>query len=249
LALMVHLSVNVNKIAFLRNARNLDLPSVLWACETIIEAGAQGITVHPRPDERHIRPGDVTEIADLLKNHPGIEYNIEGNPLLPPFMELVRKVKPDQCTLVPDNPEAFTSDHGWSITPENRKLLDPILKEIHDLGARVSLFMDPDPAEIEKAGETGAERIELYTEPYAQAYGGPEGEAVFQKYAQAAAKAKEVGLELNAGHDLNLENLGKFATIPNLKEVSIGHALTADALRLGLAGAVGEYLRVLREAG
>ena len=242
---MTKLSVNVNKIALLRNARNLDLPSVIRSVRIVLEAGAHGITVHPRPDERHIRKSDVFEIAEELKQHPGIEFNIEGNPFLPPFMEIVREVRPTQCTLVPDSPEAFTSDHGWNLTPDNIARLGPLIRELKELGCRVSLFMPPAPASIRRVPEIGADRIELYTEPYAAAHGSETEEEVFQQYARAAEAARAVALGINAGHDLNLLNLGKLCSIPGILEVSIGHALVADALEMGLAAAVRAYLKIL----
>jgi len=237
------LSVNLNKVALLRNARNIGIPSVVKAAQICTDAGAEGITVHPRPDERHAKPGDVYELADFLSALPNVEFNIEGNPF-PKFLEIVRKVKPTQCTLVPDSPDAFTSDHGWNLDQE-RERLQPIVAELKDLGIRVSLFMDADITHMEAAKEVGADRIELYTEPYAAAYGSKTSEAVFMQFATAARKAQEVGLGVNAGHDLNLENLGKFCSIPNVLEVSIGHALISDALELGLTNAVQAYLKVL----
>ena len=243
-----NLSVNVNKVALLRNTRHLDIPSVLWSARTSIEAGAQGITVHPRPDERHIRPHDVRDIAKLLKFHPEIEFNIEGNPFLPPFMELVRATRPHQCTFVPDSPEVFTSDHGWDLTPENIEKLGPVIEECKSRGARVSLFLDADLAQLEKVPGTGAERIELYTEPYAAAYKTEKREEVFDLYAKTAARAAELNLGVNAGHDLNLENLDRFVSIPNVLEVSIGHALIADALKMGLSDAVKAYLKILNRS-
>lgn len=246
---MTHLSVNLNKVALLRNSRTIGIPSVLWAAETCIKAGAHGLTVHPRPDERHIRHHDVYELADLLKRHPGIEFNIEGNPLEPPFMEIVRDVRPTQATLVPDDPNQFTSDHGWNIQKEGDRL-KPIIEELQSLGARVSLFMDPDPDQIRHIKALGvaneAARIELYTEPYATAFREQDSvDDVFQQYADAVAVAHAEGLGINAGHDLNLENLPKFLAIPNILEVSIGHALTADALNVGLHNAVQAYLQRL----
>jgi pyridoxine 5-phosphate synthase len=238
---MTKLSVNLNKVALLRNTRTLGIPSVIQAAQTCIRAGAHGITVHPRPDQRHIRPSDVYELAEMLM----VEFNIEGNPFFPEFMEIVRKVKPAQCTLVPDAADAFTSDHGWDIAGHGKRLIS-IIKELKDLGIRVSLFMDPDLTQIERAKETGADRIELYTEAYARAFKSGNVETVFQQYAHAAQKAQALGLGVNAGHDLNLHNLGKFLTIPGILEVSIGHALIADALEMGLYNAVKEYLRILR---
>lgn len=246
---MTHLSVNLNKVALLRNSRTIGIPSVVWAGQTCIEAGAYGLTVHPRPDERHIRRSDVYELADLLKAHPGIEFNIEGNPLESPFMEIVRDVRPTQATLVPDDPNQFTSDHGWNIQKDGDRL-KPIIEELQAVGARVSLFMDPDPEQIRCIKSLGvmdnAGRIELYTEPYATAFREDKNvDSVFQQYAIAAAVAQQEGLGVNAGHDLNLENLPKFMTIPNVLEVSIGHALTADALEMGLHKAVEAYLTLL----
>ncbi len=240
---MTNLSVNLNKIALLRNTRNIGIPSVTKAAKICIEAGAEGITVHPRPDRRHIRPSDVYELAEILT----VEFNIEGNPFEPPFMEIVRDVKPTQCTLVPDSPNTFTSDKGWNLTEDTEKLI-PIIQELKNLGIRVSLFMDADITQIQLVPETGADRVELYTEPYATAFRENKNlDSVFQEYADAAKKAQELGLGVNAGHDLNLENLGKFCTIPNILEVSIGHALTAEALEMGLFNTVKEYLKILSE--
>jgi pyridoxine 5-phosphate synthase len=241
---MTNLSVNVNKIALLRNSRNIGIPSVLKASELCIRAGAHGITVHPRPDERHIRKTDVFELAALLKDFPHVEFNIEGNPF-PDFLDIVRNVRPTQCTLVPDSPEQFTSDHGWNLAEEGSRL-KPILKELRGLGVRVSLFMDAESQEWQTAKEIGADRVELYTEPYARAFGTTDAEAVFQNFAHAAAGAQRAGLGVNAGHDLNLGNLNKFCRIPGILEVSIGHALVADALEMGLSAAVQSYLKALQ---
>lgn len=239
---MTHLSVNLNKIALLRNTRNIGIPSVTKAAQICIDAGAQGITVHPRPDERHIRPSDVFELAEMLT----VEFNIEGNPLEPPFMEIVRQVKPTQCTLVPDSPHTFTSDRGWDLIQDGTQLIH-IIEELKDLGSRVSLFMDADLDQISLAKEIGSDRIELYTEPYATAFREGDVESVFEQYARAAQKAQEVGLGVNAGHDLNLENLGKFCSIGGILEVSIGHALTAEALEMGLYNTVKAYLKILSQ--
>lgn len=238
---MTRLSVNLNKVALLRNTRNIGIPSVIDAAHTCIAAGAYGITVHPRPDQRHIRPSDVYELAEMLN---GVEFNIEGNPFVREFMDIVRKAKPTQCTLVPDAPDAFTSDQGWDLSRKGEPL-KPIVREMKDLGIRVSLFMNPDIAQIEHVNDVGADRIELYTEPYAAAFRNGSVDTVFKQYELAAQKAQEAGLGVNAGHDLNLENLGKFCSIPGILEVSIGHALIADALRVGLFNAVKEYLKIL----
>jgi pyridoxine 5-phosphate synthase len=241
---MTHLSVNLNKVAMLRNARPLTIPSVVKMGEISIAAGAHGLTVHPRPDERHIRRADVYDLANLLQKHPGIEYNIEGNPLESPFMDIIREVRPHQCTLVPDDPTQNTSDHGWNVAQDGEKL-KPIIDELNELGCRVSLFMDADIEQIKQVPQLNCERIELYTEPYATAYREGKGEASFEIYRQAAEAAQAVGLGVNGGHDLNLENLPKFTEIPNLLEVSIGHALVADALEMGFANAVKAYLKAL----
>lgn len=240
---MTRLSVNINKVALLRNTRNNGIPSVIRAAEQSIAAGAHGITVHPRPDQRHIRTSDVYELAALLKHFPDIEFNIEGNPY-PDFLEVVRKVRPAQCTLVPDDPAAFTSDHGWDLQADAKRL-EPIVSEIRETGARVSLFMDADSNQWMTAKTIGADRVELYTEPYADAFGHPTFEAVFARYASASAAAQSAGLGVNAGHDLNLANLGAFCRIPRILEVSIGHALIADALDMGISNAVRAYLRIL----
>ena len=237
------LSVNINKVALLRNSRNNGIPSVIRAAEQCIAAGAQGITVHPRPDQRHIRTSDVYELAAVLKRFPEIEFNIEGNPY-PDFLELVEKVHPAQCTLVPDDPAAFTSDHGWDLRADAGRL-GPIVAKIKEKGARVSLFMDADGDQWKTAKSIGADRVELYTEPYAIAFGQPEFETVFARYAKAAGAAQSAGLGVNAGHDLNLANLGAFCKIPGILEVSIGHALIADALEMGIMSAVRAYLRIL----
>lgn len=239
------LSVNLNKIALLRNARPLDIPSVTRMGAIALDAGAHGLTVHPRPDARHIRPDDVTALAALLRAHPDREFNIEGNPFHN-VMALVREVRPHQCTLVPDDPAAATSDHGWDLARDGARVA-PIVAELKSLGVRVSLFMDPDPAAMALARGVGADRVELYTEPYARAFGTAGMAASLAQYAAAARAALEQGLGVNAGHDLNLDNLPPFlAAVPGVLEVSIGHALTADALELGMAGAVRAYVDAIR---
>ena len=240
---MTRLSVNLNKIALLRNSRNIGIPSVIRAAEQSVMAGAHGITVHPRPDQRHIRTSDVYELSDHLERVPNVEFNIEGNPF-PEFLEIVRRVKPAQCTLVPDGPDAVTSDHGWNLDEEGQRL-ERIIAELRDLGLRVSLFMDADSNQWAIAREIGAERVELYTQPYAEAFTRNEPETILAKYAAAATAAQSAGLGVNAGHDLNLQNLGQFCRIPGILEVSIGHALVADALEIGLSNAVRAYLNVL----
>jgi len=243
---MTRLSVNVNKVATLRNTRNSGIPSVVKAARLALQAGAHGITVHPRPDQRHIRPHDVHDIAELLEREfPEAEYNIEGNPF-PEYLALVQAVSPCQCTLVPDAPDAFTSNQGWNLIAQGARLrpLIEILKQHCD---RVSLFLDPDPQQVRLAAELGADRIELYTEPYAAAHARGEGAKQLPRYVAAAELARDLGLGVNAGHDLNLDNLPDLVrAIPFLAEVSIGHALIADALEFGLAETVRRYLAALR---
>ncbi len=241
------LSVNLNKVALLRNTRHLGIPSVTRAATIVLEAGAQGVTVHPRPDGRHIRTHDVHDLAALLKHWPHAEYNIEGNPLHN-LMDLVRAVKPHQATFVPDAEGQFTSDHGWNL-PADVATLRPLIAECHALGVRVSLFMDPLPQAMRHAREAGADRIELYTEAYARAYGTPEHDAVLARYVDAAEAALAAGLGVNAGHDLNRDNLTAFLrAVPGVLEVSIGHALIADALELGYAETVRDYQRCIQRA-
>ena len=244
---MIALSVNLNKIALIRNSREGNYPSVVAFGETCIAAGCQGLTVHPRPDQRHIRPGDVRELAALVADHPDLEFNIEGNPFAPAqgsypgLLALVAETRPDQCTLVPDSDDQLTSDHGFDLI-RSGEALKPVIARLQSLGVRVSLFMDPDLDQIALARDLGVERIELYTGPYAAAWGHPEVlEPLFSRYRDAARFATDIGLGVNAGHDLNLDNLNRFATVPGLLEVSIGHALTVDALRMGMANAVRAY--------
>ena len=240
-----HLSVNVNKVALLRNTRHLGIPSVTRASTLCLQAGAHGITVHPRPDQRHIRDSDVHDLSALLKDWPDREYNIEGNPLHN-LMPLVRLVRPHQVTFVPDGEGQFTSDHGWRF-PQDAAVLKDLVAEAKDLGARVSLFMDADPQAMAAARDVGADRVELYTEPYAQAHGQAAYAQVLAQFKAAAVVAQAVGLEINAGHDLNLFNLRDFVqTVPDVKEVSIGHALMADALEMGYNATIQAYLKCLQ---
>lgn len=241
------LSVNVNKIALLRNTRHLGIPDVVALSRQALEAGAQGITVHPRPDGRHILAQDVADLAALVKSWPGAEYNIEGNPTQN-LMTFVDAHRPDQCTFVPDSEGQFTSDHGWNL-PEDLERLRPLVAQAQALGVRVSLFMDPVPEAMVHAAATGADRVELYTEAYAGAHPTPRRSEVLARYAAAAAAAQAVGLGVNAGHDLNRANLGDFLiAVPEVLEVSIGHALIADALELGLAETVRDYQRCIQRA-
>ena len=240
-----HLSVNLNKVALVRNTRHLGIPSVTRAATLCLQAGAHGITVHPRPDQRHIRDSDVHDLAALLKDWPDREYNIEGNPLHN-LMPLVRLVRPHQVTFVPDGEGQFTSDHGWRF-PQDAAVLKDLVAEAKDLGARVSLFMDADPQAMAAACDVGADRVELYTEPYAQAHGQAAFAQVLAQFKAAAVAAQAVGLEVNAGHDLSLLNLRDFVqTVPDVKEVSIGHALMADALEMGYHATIQAYLKCLQ---
>ncbi|MFY3385311.1 pyridoxine 5'-phosphate synthase [Paracidovorax sp. MALMAid1276] len=240
------LSVNVNKVALLRNTRHLGIPSVTRAAELCLQAGAQGITVHPRPDERHIRSHDVRELAALMKAWPDREYNIEGNPSQN-LMDFIRQVRPHQATFVPDSEDQFTSDHGWSF-PQDAERLAPLIAECKALGVRVSLFMDPLPEQMAAARAVGADRVELYTEPYAAAWGTPQQAHQIGRYAAAARAALDVGLGVNAGHDLNRDNLAAFVReVPGVLEVSIGHALIGDALELGYAATVQAYLACIEK--
>jgi len=244
---MTALSVNLNRVALLRNSRPLTIPSLTHAAQLVLEAGAEGITLHPRPDERHVRPADVQDIARVLQRWPAVEYNLEGNPLHQ-LMQHVRAVRPHQCTFVPDAPDAATSDHGWDLARDGARL-QPLIEQAHECGARVSLFVDPDPAAMEHARALGADRVELYTEPYARAHGGPGQAASLERYRLAAQAALRAGLEVNAGHDLNLDNLADFlAAVPGVREVSIGHALIADALEFGLGPTVRRYQAQIRLA-
>ena len=238
------LSVNVNKVALVRNTRHLGIPSVTRAATFCLQAGAHGITVHPRPDERHIRAQDVHELAALMKQWPDREFNIEGNPTQN-LMDFIRAVRPHQATFVPDSEDQFTSDHGWSF-PQDTERLRPQIAECRALGVRVSLFMDPVPGQMALARAAGADRVELYTEPYAAAWGQAGQEEQLRRYATAAQAALDAGLGVNAGHDLNRDNLGEFLRrVPGVAEVSIGHALISDALELGYVATVQAYLRCI----
>lgn len=248
---MIALSININKIALIRNSRPGNNPDIIEYAKRCIEYGANGITVHPRPDQRHIRAQDCL----ALKSAIDVEFNIEGNPLAAPmasdrekvsdypgFMQIIRDVLPEQATLVPDSNQQLTSDHGFDLKQNNNQLIDCI-NEIKRLGCRVSLFMDPDIEQVSLAQQIGADRIEFYTGPYADA---KDQKAAFKPYREAAEHALSIGLGINAGHDLNLDNLGYFAQLPSLAEVSIGHAITVDALHYGLEETVKRYLQLLR---
>jgi len=241
------LSVNLNKVALVRNTRHLGVPSITRAATLCLEAGAAGITVHPRPDERHIRAGDVYELAALLKAWPDREFNIEGNPFHN-LMDFVRQVRPHQVTFVPDSEGQFTSDHGWTF-PQDAERLKPLIDEAKALGVRVSLFMDPIPEAMTAAKAVGADRVELYTETYASAFGTSKQAEVLAAFKATAHAALQAGLGINAGHDLNRDNLHTLlTTVPGVQEVSIGHALIADALEMGYTATVRAYNACMPQA-
>lgn len=248
------LSVNLNKLALLRNSRgNSAAPNLIEFALMAIEAGANGITVHPRPDQRHIRPNDVIELAQLCRQYSAIEFNVEGNPFAlpqagkdqdyPGFMDLVEAAKPDQVTLVPDGEGQLTSDHGFDVIADGEKL-KPVIERLHTCGLRVSLFMDPDIKQIQATKTIGADRIELYTEPYAANFSSDRHSETLKCYRDAAMFATTEGLIVNAGHDLNLDNLQEFLAIGCIAEVSIGHALTIEALRLGYKNTIAAYRKI-----
>ena len=245
--ILTALSVNLNKVALVRNTRALGVPSVVRAATLCLQAGAHGITVHPRPDGRHIRSGDVHDLHSLLQAWPRAEYNIEGNPFHN-LMDFVRQVRPHQCTFVPDAQGQSTSDHGWDLAADGEQLR-PLIAEAKALGVRVSLFMDPVPQAMAAAKAVGADRVELYTESYARAFGTASARPLLQAFAQTAQAAQAAGLGVNAGHDLNRENLtGFLLQVPGVQEVSIGHALVSDALELGYSATVRAYLKCIDQA-
>lgn len=239
---MTALSVNLNKIALLRNSRGRDYPNVIEYAEKLITMGVQGITVHPRQDERHATRKDTRDLAALIKKHESVEFNVEGYPS-DEFMGLIAETKPDQCTLVPDGPDQITSDHGWDLTAHFDWVTELAFK-LKKLGVRSSLFIDPDSEQIHLASKTGVDRIELYTEAYANAYAMNDYENVLDQYRAAASTAQSLGLGVNAGHDLDLINLSAFLAIPNILEVSIGHALTVESLEFGVADVIRNYLKI-----
>jgi len=247
----IALSVNLNKIALIRNSRDGDYPNVCDFGQLCIDSGANGLTVHPRPDQRHIRPSDTRALAALIKlrnlDSSNLEFNIEGNPFAPPrgdypgLVALALETKPDQCTLVPDSDSQKTSDHGFDLE-QSAKQLEPLIAQLKEAGIRVSLFMDANPSQLKLAKELGADRIEFYTGPFAYDYAAGKGESAFEAHVEAAELASSLGLGINAGHDLNLRNMALYRHLPSLKEVSIGHALTVDALLMGFKVAVQAYL-------
>ncbi len=239
---MTVLSVNLNKIALLRNSRGHDYPNIQHFARQAIAAGAQGITIHPRPDQRHATYQDVVDLAALCQSMPEVELNIEGYPNKE-FLDVVVAAKPDQCTLVPDEPGQLTSDHGWQIAP-NHNMLSDIIQRLHTANIRTSLFMDPDPAQITQLKDLGTDRIELYTEQYARDFNTAQAEATWQQYQAAAQAAQALNLGVNAGHDLNLQNLADFLRIAGVLEVSIGHALTIESLEQGFSHVVAQYAAI-----
>ena len=251
---MTRLSVNLNKAALMRNARGGDRPDVLRLARICVRAGAAGVTLHPRPDGRHALASDVVALAALVDE--GFELNVEGNPFegpgqaggyaFPGFMELLRRVRPTQATLVPDAPGQRTSDHGWDLSRDGARL-SPLVEELRGLGCRVSLFVDPEPETVREAAALGADRVELYTGPFAWAHAAGDATAELERHRAAADQARQLGVVVNAGHDLDRSNLGAYlATVPGVAEVSIGQALLADALEMGLAATVEAYLGVIR---
>jgi pyridoxine 5-phosphate synthase len=244
---MARLSVNLNKIALLRNSRHTGVPDMRRFATLALEAGALGLTVHPRPDERHIRGSDVPMLAELMRPvRPGIELNIEGYPDAR-LMDIVRAVRPEQVTLVPDAPGAFTSDEGWKLGPAQAAVAHPAIAEIKSLGGRAILFIDAEPRVIDRVRDIGADGVEIYTGPYAHAFRDGSHQAILDRIAATAERARDAGLVVNAGHDLNLHNIPPLvAAVPFLAEASIGHELTADALENGWAATVAAYVAALR---
>lgn len=239
---MTRLSVNLNKIALLRNSRGRDYPNVLDFAQKFIHLGVKGITVHPRQDERHITRQDAYDLGTMLASHDDVEFNIEGYPS-DDFLQLIEEVRPDQCTLVPDAPDQLTSDHGWDFTTQD-ETLEPILTRIKAAGVRAAVFLDPDLQQVEAAAKSTADRIELYTEAYASAFGTDSQAETLKRYRQAAVRAQELGLGVNAGHDLDLKNLPVFLTIPGIQEVSIGHVLTVECIEQGMTFVTRQYLDI-----
>ncbi|WP_191600309.1 pyridoxine 5'-phosphate synthase [Marinomonas algicola] len=242
---MTHLSVNLNKIGLLRNSRGRDYPNMVTMAERVLSLGAFGLTIHPRPDQRHATYQDAYDLKSLVARYPGKELNIEGFPD-DHFLKVVLDVVPDQCTLVPDDPNQLTSDHGWNLG-RDQDVLRPIIGKLKDKGIRVVLFMDPDPENMIMAKNIGANRVELYTEAYSNAFATEAESQCLTQYTEAAAAAKEAGLDVNAGHDLDLKNVGKFCENGLITEVSIGHALTIESLDLGWDNVIKMYLNILEK--
>ena len=242
---MTQLSVNLNKIALLRNARGRDFPNVVAFAKKYIDLGVPGITIHPRPDERHIQRRDAYDLSAFMEDYPEVELNIEGYPSND-FLRIIEDTKPDQCTLVPDAENQLTSDHGWDLHKHGDELRDT-LKRIGDWGVRSATFLDPDSAQVEQSAKIGVDRIELYTEAYATAFAAGDYDGVLQTYANAASLARELGVGVNAGHDLDLQNLPRFLSINGILEVSIGHVLTVECIEQGMANVVRQYLKICGE--
>lgn len=243
---MTALSVNLNKIALLRNSRGRDYPNVVKYAQDLIELGVQGITVHPRQDERHTKRQDVYDLAALIKPMPGIEFNVEGYPS-DDFLALIEAVRPDQCTLVPDGPDQLTSDHGWDLM-QHAERVTALAQQLNSWDVRCSVFLDPDEAQVRLAAESGVDRIELYTEEFAQRHAEGNYQETLKRYQAAADLANALGLGVNAGHDLDLSNLTDFLTIPDILEVSIGHALTVESLEMGRVQVIEAYLKICQNA-
>lgn len=244
---MAKLSVNLNKFALLRNSRNIDYPNLLSVAQRAVTCGVHGITVHPRPDQRHTRYQDVYDLSAFIKELPKVEFNVEGNPV-DSFLNIVCETKPDQCTLVPDSPDQLTSDHGWDVIGNKEKLVE-IIKRLKSCAIRVSLFINAgENKQIEAAKQVGADRIELYTEPYAKAFETAQQDTVLQQFADSARYAQRIGLGVNAGHDLNLKNLDLFlGTVPNVLEVSIGHAIVIESFDYTFETTLIKYLAIVKK--
>ena len=241
---MTKLSVNINKIALLRNSRGRDFPNVVEFAKKFIDLGVDGITVHPRQDERHITIQDAYDLAEFLQNFPDVEYNIEGYPSKD-FIQIIRETQPTQCTLVPDGSNQITSDHGWDLGKHQQKI-SKLATELNTYGVRSAVFLDPSMQHVKLAAQTGIDRIELYTEEFASTYGSSQQQEVMGKYIQASALAQKLGLGVNAGHDLDLDNLATFLQIDNILEVSIGHALTIESIEQGMSTVVQKYLDICK---
>jgi len=241
---MTNLSVNLNKIALLRNSRGRDFPNVVEFARKFCDLGVHGITIHPRQDERHIKIQDAYDLAEFLTDKPEVEVNIEGYPS-EDFLQLVEATKPDQCTLVPDDANQLTSDHGWDLKVHAAELKG-ILARIKQAGVRTAIFLDPDKTQVELADKTGTDRIELYTESYAASFDTEKQDSVLEQYRTAAAQAEVLGIGVNAGHDLDLSNLPQFLAIGGVLEVSIGHVLTTECIEYGMREVVAKYLEICR---
>lgn len=243
---MTALSVNINKVALIRNSRKGENPNLIEYASACINAGADGITVHPRPDQRHVKPSDLPGLKELINKHTNIEFNIEGNPFEEAkddylgLLELVKRSRPHQCTLVPDSTDQLTSDHGFDLN-KNQEKVYKVVRELRAHEVRSSLFLDPDLAQIRLASEIGVDRVELYTGPYAESWGKKQFNKIFDAHKNSASLAQSLNVGVNAGHDLNLTNIKKYVSIPNILEVSIGHALTVESLYKGLDNTIRKY--------